>query len=242
MTSTAAVTTVVDSSATAAIEIMAPQARHSSPLLHFLFGFGLFGLFAVSIVDSSFVPLPVPGITDIMVVVLAARHSNWFLLVLTATLGSAIGGYLSYQIGQSGGMAFLEKRIPPRIFNRVRDWMERHAILAVALPAFLPPPTPLSPFVLAAGALKMSKKTFMTTFTVSRALRHSVAAWLGIHYGRHILRLWNHISAKYATTILIVLWTAIILSCVFAFWKLYKTSRDVTTRPQGLESGSETPA
>ena len=93
-------------------------------------------------------------------------------------------------------MAFLEKRIPPRIFNRVRDWMEHHAILAVALPAILPPPMPLSPFVLAAGALKMSKKTFMTTFTISRAARHSIAAWLGIHYGRHILRLWNHLSAS----------------------------------------------
>jgi membrane protein YqaA with SNARE-associated domain len=242
MTSNAATTIVADSSATAAIEIMAPQTRHNSPLLHFLFGFGLFGLFIVSIVDSSFVPLPIPGITDIMLVVLAARHSNWFLLITIATLGSAIGGYLSYQVGQSGGMAFLEKRIPPRIFNRVRDWMEHHAILAVALPAILPPPMPLSPFVLAAGALKMSKKTFMTTFTISRAARHSIAAWLGIHYGRHILRLWDHLSAQYATTILIVIWTAIIVSCAIGFWKLYKTSRDVTIKPQGFESGSKTPA
>ena len=242
MTSTAATRIVADSSATAAIEIMAPQTRHNSPLLHFLFGFGLFGLFIVSIVDSSFVPLPIPGITDIMLVVLAARHNNWFLLVTIATLGSAIGGYLSYQVGQSGGMAFLEKRIPPRIFNLIRDWMERHAILAVALPAILPPPMPLSPFVLAAGALKMSKKTFMTTFTISRAARHSIAAWLGIHYGRHIVRIWNGLSAKYATPFLVVLWVGIALSCGIAFWKLYKTSRDVTIQPRGLESGSKTPA
>ena len=242
MTSTAATTIVADSSATAAIEIMAPQTRHNSPLLHFLFGFGLFGLFIVSIVDSSFVPLPIPGITDIMLVVLAARHSNWFLLITIATLGSAIGGYLSYQVGQSGGIAFLEKRIPPRVFNRVRDWMERHAILAVALPAILPPPMPLSPFVLAAGALKMSKKKFMTTFTISRAARHSIAVGLGIHYGRHILRLWDKVSDRYATPILIVLWTAIILSCAIAFWKLYKTSHAVASHPPGLESGSKTPA
>ena len=181
--------------------------------MRFFFSFGLFGLFLVSIVDSSFVPLPIPGVTDIMIVVLAAKHNNWLVLILVGTLGSAIGGYLSYQVGQSGGMAFLEKRIPPRIFNRVREWMERHAVLAIALPAILPPPMPLSPFVLAAGALKMSKKTFMTTFTISRAARHSIAAWLGIYYGRHILHLWNKISAKYATPILIVLWTAILLSC-----------------------------
>ena len=67
----------------------------------------------------------------------------------------------------------------------------------------------------------------MITFTASRALRHTIAAWLGIHYGRHIIRLWNAVSAKYATPVLIVIWTLIIISSAFAFWKLYKTSRTV---------------
>jgi membrane protein YqaA with SNARE-associated domain len=241
MTPPAAVAMIADH-ATAAVRVFAQKApRHSSRLMHFFFSFGLFGLFLVSIVDSSFVPLPIPGVTDIMIVVLAARHSNWLGLILISTLGSAVGGYLSYQVGQSGGIALLEKRIPPRIFNLVRDWMECHAILAVALPAILPPPMPLSPFVLAAGALKMSKKKFMTTFTISRAARHSIAASLGIYYGHHILRLWNRISDKYATPILIVLWSAIIISCVIAFWKLYKTTHAVASHPP-LESGSKTPA
>ena len=131
-----------------------------------------------------------------MIIVLAAQHANLFLLVLLATAGSALGGYVSYQVGHSGGMAFLEKHVPPRIFNRIRDWMENHAILSVALPAILPPPMPLSPFVLAAGALNMSRNKFLITFTISRCVRHAIAAWLGIHYGRHIIRLWNHFSAK----------------------------------------------
>jgi membrane protein YqaA with SNARE-associated domain len=225
----AAVTFLVGNSVAAA-GAFAPAATHSNSLLHFLFHFGIYGLFLVSIVDSSFVPLPLPGITDIMIIVLAAQHANWFLLILLATLGSGLGGYFSYQVGQSGGMAFIEKRIPPRIFKTVCDWMEHHAILSVALPAILPPPMPLSPFVLAAGALKMSRDKFLTTFTISRCLRHSVAAWLGIHYGRHIIRMWNHFSARWATTILIVLWTAILISCVYAFWKLYQTSRTVGAR------------
>jgi membrane protein DedA with SNARE-associated domain len=101
---------------------------------------------------------------------------------------------------------------------------------------------PLSPFVLAAGALKMSKKKFMTTFTISRAARHSIAVGLGVYYGRHIIRFWGKIYDTYATPILIVLWTAIIISCAIAFWKLYKTSHAVTSHPPGLESGSKTPA
>jgi membrane protein YqaA with SNARE-associated domain len=201
-----------------------------SPFVHMLLSFGLIGVLPVSIVDSSFVPLPLPGITDIMIIIMAAQHENVILLVLLATAGSALGGYFSHLVGQRGGMAFLEKRIPPRTFKRICEWMENHAILSVALPAILPPPMPLSPFVLAAGALKMSQKKFLTTFTISRAARHTIAAWLGIHYGRHIIRLWNGISAKYATPFLIVLWVGIAISCAFAFWQLYKTSRAVGVR------------
>jgi membrane protein YqaA with SNARE-associated domain len=230
----AAARTSMNFLAQAAPQAAAVHRRARSPLMHFLFSFGIFGVFLVSIVDSSFVPLPLPGITDIMIIVLAAQHHNWALLILLATAGSAIGGYFSHQVGQRGGMAFIEKRIPPRIFKRVCDWMGNHAILSVALPAILPPPMPLSPFVLAAGALKMSRKKFLTTFVISRFLRHSIAAWLGIHYGRHIVRLWNGISAKYATPFLIVLWTGIILSCAFAFWQIYKTSRTVGVRQGNL--------
>ncbi|WP_433965265.1 YqaA family protein [Tunturiibacter gelidiferens] len=234
--------TILARSLAAAAQAAASPHRARGPFLHLLFSFGLFGVFLVSIVDSSFVPLPLPGITDIMIIVLSAQHQSWFLLILLATIGSGLGGWFSYQVGQSGGMAFLEKHVPPRTFKRVCEWMENHAILSVALPAILPPPMPLSPFVLAAGALNMSRRKFLTTFIISRCLRHSVAAWLGIHYGRHILHLWNNLSDKYATPVLIVIWTGILASCAFAFWKLYKTSRAVRPRSRGLAKPSNTTA
>ncbi len=228
MTRASATLFVADSAARAADKVMAFAPKHS-PLMHFMLAFGPFGLFLVSIVDSSFIPLPIPGVTDIMLILMAARHANWILMVVVASIGSAVGGYLSYRVGLSGGMAFLEKRVPPRIFRHICDWMERHAILAVALPAILPPPMPLAPFVLAAGALKMSQRKFMTAFTISRTARHLIAAGLGLYYGRSILKFWDRISDKYATPILIVMWSAIILSCVIAFWQLYRTSKSIGT-------------
>ena len=205
----------------------AGAAAHQNHLIHLLIRYGVVGIFLVSIVDSSFVPLPVPGITDIMLVLFAARHTELVLLVAAATAGSALGGYLSYQVGHAGGMKFLEKHVPKRIFKRVTGWMESHAILAIALPAILPPPMPLSPFVLAAGALDMSKKKFMTAFTLSRAVRHVVAAWLGVLYGQHILRLFEKLSDKWATTILVTVWSVILLGCGIAFWRIYKTSKSL---------------
>jgi uncharacterized membrane protein YdjX (TVP38/TMEM64 family) len=90
---------------------------------------------------------------------------------------------------------------------------------------------PLSPFVLAAGAVHMSRKKFMWAFTLSRLARHALAVWLGIHYGRAVLHLWTSFSAKWATTILITLWSIIILFTAIAFWRLYKTSRTIHLNP-----------
>ncbi len=202
----------------------------SQMLLHLLFSLGLTGMFLVSIVDSSFVPLPIPGMTDIMLVIYAAQHTNPWLLIAIATAGSALGGLFSHKVGQAGGLAFIEKRTPPRIFKRVTRWMESHAILAIALPAILPPPMPLSPFVLAAGALKMSRKTFMVTFTISRFVRHAFAVWLGVHYGKHVLVLWRKFAATWGTPVLIFVWTVIAISVAYALWQLWKTSHSVRTK------------
>ncbi len=207
-------------------------SRHN--FLHFLTGLGIFGLLPISVVDSSFVPLPIPGVTDIMCVVFAAQHENVVLVVALASIGSLLGGYFSYQVGHAGGMTFLEHHVSPRVLKPIQRWMESHPILAVALPAILPPPAPLSPFVLAAGALNMSRKKFLTAFTISRFARHVFATWLGLHYGRHIIHLWNELSTKWAFTALTIFWVIILLGLAIAFWRLYKTSRSVGIKPRSL--------
>ena len=210
----------------------APAAHAHHGFIHFFRHLGIIGLLPISAVDSSFVPLPIPGVTDILLIVFAAAHSNVFLLVALATLGSAIGGLFSHAVGQAGGMAFLEKHVPKRILGRVTEWMEDHAILSVSLPALLPPPMPLSPFVLAAGAVHMSRKKFMAAFIISRFFRHCIAVWIGIRYGHAFLHLWTHFSAKWATTILISIWTIILLSLAVAIWKLIRSSREINLSPR----------
>ena len=218
----------------AAVMLLAAAApahqHHVSPAVAFFFHLGIAGLFIVSLVDSSFVPLPIPGITDILLVVYAAAHENPILLVAIATAGSAAGGFLSHAAGQAGGMAFLQKHVPERILTRVTGWMEHHAILSVALPALLPPPMPLSPFVLVAGAVCMKRSKFMTAFTLSRLARHSIAVWLGIHYGKSVLHLWSRFSARWGTAFLIVLWSLILIFATVGIWRLYKATRSARSQ------------
>jgi len=211
----------------------APHAHvhHMSPVMAFFFHLGIAGLFLVALVDSSFVPLPIPGLTDILLIVYAAAHENVILLVAIAVAGGATGGLISHAVGQAGGMKFLERHVPARILSRVTRWVEGHALLSVALPAILPPPMPLSPFVLVAGAVHMSRKKFMTAFTLSRLARYSISVWLGVHYGRNVLHLWSEFSKRWGTTFLIALWAFIGIFTAIAIWKLYQTSRTIAPKP-----------
>jgi membrane protein YqaA with SNARE-associated domain len=199
------------------------RVRARSPgYIKLMLGFGLPGLFFISMVDSSFVPLPIPGSTDILLILLAARSGHWLMLTLIATAGAVVGGYASYRAGMAGGMKALERYVPAKYLKRITEWTAHNTSLAVALPALLPPPMPLTPFTLAAGALKMPIRRYMASFTLSRAARHGLCAWLGVHYGRAILRLWNHFYDKWATTMLIVIWILVIVSVgvpVYSMWR-----------------------
>jgi hypothetical protein len=114
-----------------------------------------------------------------------------------------------------------------------------HAILSVALPAVLPPPMPLSPFVLAAGALKMSRNKFLVTFTVSRCLRHAAFAATRRLLWPHVLRMWNRFSRKYGARSSSSSGASSSSASAIAFWKLYKTSRSVSAHPS--DSGAIIP-
>jgi membrane protein DedA with SNARE-associated domain len=204
--------------------VLAVLAQHSA-LMQEIVHLGWFGLFLLSVVDASFVPLPLPGASDLFIALLAARQHAWLLLTLSATAGSVVGGASCYYVGTLGGVHMLEKRIPPRYFQRVKHWAESHAFLAVAVPAILPPPCPLIPFVLAAGALGMPKRKFYTAFTLSRALRHGIFAWLGLHYARHLVRFWRVFESRWAAPVLLVFWVIVIGAVAYGIWSLIRTTR-----------------
>ena len=77
------------------------------------------GLFLTSVLDSSIVPLPVPGTTDLFLLWLVSHNGNPWLLASIAIAGSLIGGYSSWSIGKKGGEAALQHWIPSSILKRI---------------------------------------------------------------------------------------------------------------------------
>ena len=51
----------------------------------------------------------------------------------------------------------------------------------------MPPPFPLTPFVLTCGALEVSRTRFFVTLGIVRAVRFGIEAALAVIYGRRIL-------------------------------------------------------
>lgn len=181
---------------------------------------GAVGLFFVAAVDSSVIPLPLPGSTDLLLLWLVAHNGDSVLLAVCAISGSLVGGYTTWEVGRKGGQAALQRYVPARLLDRIVGWVERHRILAVFLPAVLPPPFPLLPFALASGALGVSRRRFLAVFGSARCLRYSFIAWLGATYGRRIVRLWSGNLEKWSTPLLCVFVGLVVGGLGFGLWKL----------------------
>jgi membrane protein YqaA with SNARE-associated domain len=193
---------------------------HRSLMPHWLTHLGALGLFSVAVLDSSFIPLPLPGSTDLLLLWLVAFGGDPWLLAATAIAGSLVGGYATWNLGRRGGEAALRRYVPARLLSRVVGWVERHRILAVFLPAVLPPPIPLLPFALASGALGVSRRRFLVVYSAARTLRYSLIAWLGVVYGRHAIRLWSGALQKWSAPLIYVFAGLLVAGICFGIWKV----------------------
>jgi membrane protein YqaA with SNARE-associated domain len=183
------------------------------------------GLFLTSVLDSSIIPLPVPGTTDLFLLWLVSHDGNPWLLASIAVAGSLIGGYTSWEIGKKGGEAALQHWIPARILKRIVGGVKQHPFLAVFLPAIMPPPIPLSPFILAAGALGVARRPFLLAFGAARTIRYSFVAWMAVKYGRRIVRLWSGTLEKWSTPLLWIFAVVVVSGIVLGIVKLRGQAR-----------------
>jgi membrane protein YqaA with SNARE-associated domain len=126
---------------------------------------------------------------DAVVMYLAARDERLFWIYpLVATVGSVAGAAVTFWIGYKVGEKGLDRFVSKRRLQRLRTRVRTSGALALAIPALLPPPFPLTPFILTCGALQVSRRIFFPTFALMRLLRFSAGAALARVYGRGILR------------------------------------------------------
>jgi membrane protein YqaA with SNARE-associated domain len=149
------------------------------------------GLLLLGIADNSVVPLT--GSMDVLTLWLAAAHrSHWPYYAAMATIGAVAGGYITYALGRKGGKEAIERKLNKDKAKKLFHRFERWGFGTMAISALLPPPFPLVPVLLAAGALQYPPKKLVAALTLGRSIRYCLVAGLGSLYAKPITSFFNH--------------------------------------------------
>ena len=167
------------------------MAKLNLVLLPFLAKFGIWGMGALALLDSSTLPIPMDALLAISV---WNDKPRFWLYVLMASIGSAIGGLLPYGLGRAGGELFLLKRVNRERYERMRTRFERQEFLAMMIPSMMPPPTPWKAFVFAAGVFEMRVVPFMLAVFCGRMVRWLILSLLVLKLGPGAVQVVAHHS------------------------------------------------
>ncbi len=155
--------------------------NYLSRLSDYLIAFGPFGLFAVAVLDSSFVPLP--SSADALMLLLTAAHPRWMVFyAIVATAGSTLGCWLLYYASRRAGRRALS-RFSESKQKRVKELIDRYDVLSVLVASLLPPPFPFKLFVITAGVFRFSLTRFLVAIMVGRGFRFLLEGYFAVRYG-----------------------------------------------------------
>lgn len=153
-------------------------------LFAFLKPFGIWGLGALAVLDSSSIPMPIDAL---VIGYIVQDHAKMVLYCFMAALGSAVGSLVPYYIGRAGGELILLKRINRDRYEKLRDRFEKQEFLAIMVPAMMPPPMPVKLFELAAGVFEMRPFIYFLAILTGKFVRFLIWGLLTILYGQKLL-------------------------------------------------------
>jgi membrane protein YqaA with SNARE-associated domain len=169
------------------------------------------GLFVVAFLDSSFLSLP--QINDVLVVVMVIQNKPWMpYYAAMAALGSVAGCYVIYYLAEKGGERFLKRRLRAGHTERALALYRRHGVVALMVPALLPPPAPFKLFVLMAGVAGVRPVKFVVAIAAARGVRYLALGVLAVWYGDLALELMRTRGREVA------LWLAVFLVAGGVAW------------------------
>ncbi len=199
---------------------------------------GPLGLFSVAVIDSSGIPLLIPGSTDLLLLWMVSYKGNPWLMATCTVFGSLLGGYITWSAGSRGREAALRHYGPARHFGSFIAWAKRHTVLSIFLPALLPPPVLVGPFVFVSGAIGVSRRRFLAVYGASRSLRYGLVAWLGVVYGRSVMRLWSTMIQKWSVPLICIFAGVLVCGASLAIWQLLRQRNSKSQEDRTVETGS----
>lgn len=175
-------------------------ARYSAWLLKVLAVLGPWGVLVAATADSI---LPVLPIDAVVAGFVYREPHKMLLLVLLASLGSALGSLVPFYIGRAGGELLLLKRIDRTRLEAMQKKYEAQEFFFLAIPSTFPPPFPIKLIILAAGAFEMNVWLFMLSIFVGRVVRFLILSLLVVHFGPEILGVFSNLLLHHLWVLLV---------------------------------------
>ena len=180
------------------------------------------GLVALAALDSSMVFF-LPAAVEAALVILIARNREFaWLFPILATAGSVAGAFITLLIGAKIGEQGIARWLPKKKVRSVQERIKTSGTVALATSGLMPPPFPLSAFVLACGALGVKRPIFLVAFGVARLIRFSIIATFAVLYGSWILRV---IESSAFQTVIAAFAIVAIAGTVFSVYRISRKRR-----------------
>jgi membrane protein YqaA with SNARE-associated domain len=188
------------------------------------------GLVVLAALDSSMV-FYLPAAVEAAVVILTARHRELvWLFPFLAAAGSAMGAFATFLVGEKIGEKGLMHWVPEHGLERIQKKIKDKGAVPLATTALLPPPFPLAPFLLACGALKVKRRSFLLAFGVARLFRYSIVAIFAWFYGNWILRV---IKSGMFQAVVVVFVVIAVAGTIYSAYHLMRNAKRHRSRQSG---------
>ena len=149
---------------------------------------GLFGLFLMSALDSSFLVLPFGN--DLLLIALVSSNRDsliWIAYAIVSAMGSVVGVLFIDLIMRKAGESGLEHFVSQNRFEKLKAKLENKAGVTVFVATLIPPPFPFTPIVMTASALQSPRGQLLIAVFLGRLLRFGIEAILALYFGRQLI-------------------------------------------------------
>ncbi|RMG90099.1 MAG: DedA family protein [Chloroflexi bacterium] len=142
----------------------------------FIYTFGYFGLFIISFLASTLLPLS----SEVVVISMAALGYDLWLITLFATAGNFLGSLVNYYVGRKGSQFIFSRyiQIDPTTWAKAERFYKRWGVIALF---FSWVPIIGDPLTAVAGAFHINLRVFTFWVILGKALRYLLLLGLAQH-------------------------------------------------------------
>jgi membrane protein YqaA with SNARE-associated domain len=179
---------------------------------------GIWGLGAIALIDSAFLPLPM----DPMIIwYVEHEHRKFLLFCLMAAAAATLGSLIPYYAGRAGGELFLLKRINRERYERMRDRFERQEFVVMMVSAMVPPPMPLKVFQFGAGVFEMKPLPYMLAIFIGKLVQYLAFALITIFFGPEVVHATHDAIHEHPGLLIGIVGVVVVFLLVYILRKMF---------------------